>query len=68
MVFIFIFYLIVLEYNAPQDFNPHYTPFNIMPHNAPLLTGLPHGAKRPRVGALFVSSTTHGLSALPHDT
>ncbi|MFS7976515.1 hypothetical protein Hanom_Chr10g00893331 [Helianthus anomalus] len=46
---VFIFYLILLEYNAPQDFKLHYTFFNIMPHNVHMLTGPPHDAKRPRV-------------------
>ncbi|MFS8010101.1 hypothetical protein Hanom_Chr14g01293021 [Helianthus anomalus] len=64
MVFIFIFYLVLLEYNAPQDFKPRYTPFNIMSYNASLLTGLSYDTKYPKIMTLFVFSTTHGLTIL----
>ncbi|MFS8005519.1 hypothetical protein Hanom_Chr13g01238271 [Helianthus anomalus] len=60
---VFIFYLILLEYNVPQDFKSHYTSFNIMPHNTLLLSGPSHDAKHPIVGTLFVSSTTHTLTS-----
>ncbi|MFS8023190.1 hypothetical protein Hanom_Chr16g01448531 [Helianthus anomalus] len=58
MFFIFIFCLILLEYNVTQDFKTHYTIFNIMPHNA--LTRMSHNVKHLRIRTLFVSYTTHG--------
>ncbi|MFS7935138.1 hypothetical protein Hanom_Chr05g00399941 [Helianthus anomalus] len=58
---VFIFYLILIEYNAPQDFKPHYTLFNIMSDNAHMLTGPLRGAKRPKMGALSSPTTTHGV-------
>ncbi|MFS7903865.1 hypothetical protein Hanom_Chr01g00029211 [Helianthus anomalus] len=61
-IFLMVFLYLILLHNDSQYPHPHYTHFRKkMPHNAPLLSGLPHDAKRSRVRALFVSSTTHGL-------
>ncbi|MFS8017672.1 hypothetical protein Hanom_Chr15g01383171 [Helianthus anomalus] len=46
----FFFILFYYKHNAPQSPHPHHTPFVKTPNNASLLTGLPYGAKRPRVG------------------